>query len=77
MYVFIVAVSIAIWSGAFYIVMSGGSSSFSLLCLCHKITEHGLDFHQDHLWQVWGDPIGDVCRIRESHSLQQSQEYIS
>ncbi len=58
MYVFIVAVSIAIWSGAFYIVMSGGSLLllFAVFML-HKITEHGLGLSS-------GSPYGKFGAIR-------------
>jgi energy-converting hydrogenase A subunit J len=58
MYVFIVAVSIAIWTGAFYIVFSGGSLLllFAVFML-HKITEHGLGLSS-------GSPYGKFGAIR-------------
>ncbi len=58
MFVFIVAVSIAIWTGAFYIVFSGGSLLllFAVFML-HKITEHGLGLSS-------GSPYGKFGAIR-------------
>lgn len=58
MFVFIVAVSIAIWTGAYYIVFSGGSLLllFAVFML-HKITEHGLGLSS-------GSPYGKFGAIR-------------
>lgn len=58
MYVFIVAASIAIWTGSFYIVFSGGSLLllFAVFML-HKITEHGLGLSS-------GSPYGKFGAIR-------------
>ena len=57
-FVVIGAVSIAIWTGAFYIVFSGGSLLllFAVFML-HKITEHGLGLSS-------GSPYGKFGAIR-------------
>ncbi|MDD1724562.1 MAG: NADH-quinone oxidoreductase subunit H [Methanospirillum sp.] len=58
LYVFIVAVSIAIWAGGFFVVFSGGSLLllFAVFML-HKITEHGLGLSS-------GSPYGKFGAIR-------------
>ena len=58
MFVFIVAASIAIWTGAFALVISGGSLLllFAIFML-HKITEHGLGLSS-------GSPYGKFGAIR-------------
>lgn len=58
MYVFIVAVSIAIWTGACAVIFSGGSLLllFAVFML-HKITEHGLGLSS-------GSPYGKFGAIR-------------
>ncbi len=62
MFVFIVAVSIAIWTGAYYIVFSGGSLLllFAVFML-HKITEHGLGLSS-------GSPYGAIRSVMSAAS---------